>query len=46
VLREVAAKRRMLEDLDLTEPDEEHLRRLLASAWSDHPDFDPAWAPV
>ncbi len=43
-LREVAAKRHMLNDLDLSYPDEEYLLRLLASAYSDHPDYDQAWA--
>ena len=44
VLREVAAKRAMLEDLDLTYPDAVHLRKLLAAAWSDHPDYQRDWA--
>ena len=43
VLREVAAKRKIVADLDLSYPDEEHLMRLLAAVYSDHPDFDPAW---
>jgi hypothetical protein len=42
VLREVEAKRRMLEDLDLTYPDVE---QLLAAVYSDHPDYRPEWAP-
>ena len=44
VLREVAAERAMLEDLDLTYPDAVHLRKLLAAAWSDHPDYQQEWA--
>jgi Family of unknown function (DUF6221) len=41
--RELAAKRKILADLDLTYPDEEHLLRLLAAIYDGHPDFDPAW---
>lgn len=44
VLREVEAKRRMLEELDLPYPGEEHLLKLLAAVYRDHPDYDPAWA--
>jgi hypothetical protein len=44
-LRDVEAKRRMLEELDLSYPDEEHMIRLLAAVYSDHPDYDPEWAP-
>jgi hypothetical protein len=43
VLREVEAKRKILTDLDLSYPDEEHLLRLLAAIYEDHPDYDPAW---
>jgi hypothetical protein len=43
VLREVEAKRKILTDLDLSYPDEEHLLRLLAAIYEGHPDFDPAW---
>jgi len=45
VLREVAAKRRMLSDLDLTYPDEEHMLKLLATAWADYPDYRQEWKP-
>jgi hypothetical protein len=43
-LREVAAKRRMLSDLDLSYLDEEHLLKLLALPYSDHPDYRQKWA--
>jgi hypothetical protein len=64
VLREVEAKRRMLDevvdqidgfDADLemsrgtggyrTTGESDLLKHLLASAYSDHPDYDPSWAP-
>lgn len=56
VLREVAAKRRLLAyltaleekaldnnwwNLDTYEP-----FQLLATAWSEHPDYDPTWSPT
>jgi len=43
VLREVEAKRKILADLDLSYPDEEHLLRLLAAIYENHEDYDPAW---
>jgi hypothetical protein len=43
VLRDVTAKRAMLADLDLTYRDEEHLMRLLAAVYSDHPDYNSEW---
>lgn len=45
MLREVAAKRRMLAELDLWSADEEHLAKLLALAWNDHPDYRAEWTP-
>jgi hypothetical protein len=43
MLREVEAKRKILADLDLSYPDEEHLLRLLAAIYENHEDYDPAW---
>jgi hypothetical protein len=43
MLREVEAKRKILADLDLSYPDEEHLKRLLAAIYENHEDYDPAW---
>jgi hypothetical protein len=55
VLAEVAALRRLLEQLDRVECiadarevwsiDVDELRRTLASIWADHGQYDPAWAP-
>jgi hypothetical protein len=44
-LREVEAKRRMLADLDLPHWGEAYLIALLASVYSDHPDYRQEWAP-
>jgi hypothetical protein len=55
VLAEVAALRRLLEQLNVVERivearevwsvDVDELRRTLATIWADHTSYDPAWAP-
>ena len=49
VLREVAAKRAMVDDLAYGGPEmgdaQDHVFRRLASVYSDHPDYQQEWTP-
>ncbi len=44
-LQEIEAKRRMLKELDLTSQTQQHLLKLLALPYADHPDYRQEWKP-